>query len=77
VLLEKLLEFCKSTQEIDPNTLQNGVYAIAMEFEFDIKAWFSCIYRTLLGQSEGPRVGSFIALFGTQNMAKLIEEKLK
>lgn len=77
VLLEKLLEFCKTTQEIDPNTLQNGVYAIAMEFEFDIKAWFSCIYRTLLGQSEGPRVGSFIALFGTQNMANLIEEKLK
>jgi lysyl-tRNA synthetase class 1 len=77
VLLEKLLDFCKSTQETDAGVLQNGVYAIAMESEFDIKAWFSCIYRTLLGQSEGPRVGSFIALFGTQNMAKLIEEKLK
>jgi len=77
VLLEKLLEFCQTTQETDPSTLQNAVYAIAKEVEFDIKAWFSCIYRTILGQSDGPRIGSFVALFGTKNMAKLIEEKLK
>ena len=59
------------------NLLQNEVYKIAKDTDFDMKSWFSCIYKTLLGQEQGPRVGSFIALFGTKNMAKLIEEKIK
>ena len=76
-LLVKLLELCKNTNETDANLLQNEVYKIAKDADFDMKSWFSCIYKTLLGQEQGPRVGSFIALFGTKNMAKLIEEKIK
>ncbi|MFT4967220.1 MAG: lysyl-tRNA synthetase class 1 [Candidatus Deianiraeaceae bacterium] len=76
VLLLQLLELCKNTTETDGGILQNAVYKIAKDAEFDIKQWFSCIYNVLLGQSQGPRVGSFIALYGTKNMANLIEEKL-
>lgn len=75
-LLMELQNFCQNTKETNPSLLQNEVYAIARDKEIKMKDWFSCIYRVLLGQKQGPRVGSFIALFGTQNMAKLIQEKL-
>lgn len=76
MLLQKLLELCEKTEIVDGNLLQNEVYKIAKESEYDIKEWFSCIYNVLLGQEEGPRVGSFISLFGTKNMAKLIKDKI-
>lgn len=75
-LLLKLKDFCESTSETDANIIQNEVYAIAKDQELEMKDWFSCIYRVLLGQKQGPRVGSFIGLFGTKNMAKLIENTL-
>lgn len=75
-LLIKLLDFCQNTTETDHTIIQNEVYSIARDTEIEMKDWFSCIYRVLLGQKQGPRVGSFIAIFGTKNMAQLIESKL-
>lgn len=75
-LLKKLHDYCITTQETDVNAIQNAVYKIAKDVEFDMKQWFSCIYKVLLGQEQGPRVGSFIGLYGAKNMAKLIEEKI-
>lgn len=43
----------------------------------ELKDWFICLYEILLGQSEGPRMGSFIQLYGVQETIKLIDEKLK
>ena len=34
------------------------------------------LYETLLGSSQGPRMGSFIALYGIENSRKLIAEAL-
>jgi lysyl-tRNA synthetase class 1 len=34
------------------------------------------LYEVLLGQAEGPRMGSFIALFGIAETRALIQEKL-
>ena len=34
------------------------------------------LYETLLGSSAGPRMGSFIALFGIANTRRLIAEAL-
>lgn len=76
-LLLELLEYCKSVPENEPaDVIQNKVYAIGKNAEYDLKEWFSCIYRVLLGQKQGPRVGSFIALYGTKNMVNLIENLL-
>lgn len=42
----------------------------------DLKSWFAALYKNLLGQSTGPRMGSFIMLYGVQNTVKLIEDAL-
>ena len=59
--------------------LQNIVYEIgkneAYGFE-NLRDWFKALYETLLGSSAGPRMGSFIALFGIDNMRRLIAEAL-
>ena len=42
----------------------------------NLRAWFQALYETLLGSSQGPRMGSFIALYGIDNGRKLIAETL-
>jgi lysyl-tRNA synthetase class 1 len=39
--------------------------------------WFQALYETLLGSSHGPRLGSFIALYGIDNCRRLISEALR
>ena len=41
-----------------------------------LRDWFRALYQTLLGSDQGPRMGSFIALYGIENSRKLIAEAL-
>ena len=45
------------------------------DFE-NLRDWFKALYETLLGQSQGPRMGSFIALYGIDETIRLIERVL-
>ena len=45
------------------------------EFE-NLREWFQALYEVLLGQSQGPRFGSFAALYGVANTARLMDEAL-
>jgi lysyl-tRNA synthetase class 1 len=57
--------------------IQNLVYAVGKEQKFSpLKAWFDCLYQVLLGQTEGPRFGGFIALYGIARTIALIETAL-
>ena len=58
--------------------LQNAVYEIGKErYGKDrLRDWFKALYETLLGSEQGPRMGSFIALYGVDNSRKLIAEAL-
>ncbi|HEY7808290.1 MAG TPA: lysine--tRNA ligase [Croceibacterium sp.] len=59
--------------------LQTQIYEIGKrgEFGFDnLRDWFRALYETLLGSSQGPRMGSFIALYGIANTRRLIAEAL-
>ena len=45
--------------------IQSVVFAIGKEAGYEpLRGWFSCLYEVLLGQQEGPRMGSFIRLYG-------------
>jgi lysyl-tRNA synthetase class 1 len=58
-------------------TIQNVVYEIGKTGGFEnLRDWFKALYETLLGSSQGPRMGSFIALYGIANTRKLIAEAL-
>lgn len=57
--------------------IQNIVYEIGKTGGFEnLRDWFKALYETLLGSSAGPRMGSFIALYGIENSRKLIGELL-
>ncbi|GEN99913.1 lysine--tRNA ligase [Novosphingobium sediminis] len=59
--------------------LQTLVYEIGKDPHYGIGAlrdWFKALYETLLGSSQGPRMGSFIALYGIEGTRRLIAEAL-
>ena len=59
--------------------LQTMVYEIGKREEFafeSLRDWFKALYETLLGSEQGPRMGSFIALYGVANTRDLIAEAL-
>ncbi|GAB5448055.1 lysine--tRNA ligase [Gymnodinialimonas sp.] len=61
----------------DDEFLQSIVFAIGKTHEFDpLRAWFSGLYEVLLGASQGPRFGGFIALYGIAETVQLIEDGL-
>lgn len=61
----------------DASAIQNIVYAIGNDGGFDnLRDWFRALYETLLGSSQGPRMGSFVALYGIDNIRRLITEAL-
>jgi len=73
---DALAEFPATTSAED---LQTAVYEIGKREELgfeNLRDWFRALYETLLGSSQGPRMGSFIALYGIENTRKLIAEAL-
>ena len=54
--------------------LQTLVFAIGKLHEFDpMRDWFKALYEILFGDSDGPRFGSFIHVYGAEETAKLID----
>ena len=76
--LERLdRELAALPEGADGVAIQDIVYAIGNEAGFEkLRDWFGALYETLLGSSQGPRMGSFIALYGVANTQKLIAEAL-
>jgi lysyl-tRNA synthetase class 1 len=58
--------------------IQQEVYEIGKRHGFadDLRAWFRVLYEVLLGQSEGPRFGSFVAFYGPGETTALIRRVL-
>jgi lysyl-tRNA synthetase, class I len=57
--------------------IQNQVYEVGKAHGFaNLRDWFRALYEVLLGQSEGPRMGSFVALYGMAETVALIDRAL-
>ena len=76
--LQKLdAELATLAADTSAEDIQNIVYAIGKDGGFEnLRDWFKALYETLLGSSAGPRMGSFIGLYGIENSRKLIAEAL-
>jgi lysyl-tRNA synthetase class 1 len=62
----------------DGDFLQSIVFAVGKNHGFEnLRDWFKALYEVMLGQSQGPRFGSFMALYGTDESVTLIEKGLK
>jgi lysyl-tRNA synthetase class 1 len=61
----------------DAGAIQNAVYEIGKRHPFpSLRDWFKALYEVLFGQSEGPRMGSFVALFGIPETVALVRSAL-
>jgi lysyl-tRNA synthetase class 1 len=72
-------ELAGTADDATPEELQNIVYEIGKDPHYgfeQLRDWFRALYETLLGSSQGPRMGSFIALYGVANTRALIAEAL-
>jgi lysyl-tRNA synthetase, class I len=62
-----------SAEDIQTRVFEVGKQHYGKE---NLRAWFQALYETLLGSSQGPRMGSFIALYGIDNSRKLVADAL-
>jgi lysyl-tRNA synthetase class 1 len=63
--------------EREGEAVQNVVYEVGKRHAFEpLRDWFKALYEILFGQSQGPRFGSFAALFGCAPTAALIRRAL-
>jgi lysyl-tRNA synthetase class 1 len=57
--------------------IQSAVFSVGTAAGYEpLRDWFSCLYQVLLGQNDGPRMGSFIQLYGLAETRKLIKSAL-
>lgn len=61
---------------LDAEALQSEVFACGRERFDPLRNWFTALYEVLLGASQGPRFGGFIALYGVDETIALIDEAL-
>ncbi len=74
---ELAVELAKIPEGVEPEQYQTVVYEVGKRYPFDsLRDWFSALYQVLLGQKQGPRMGSFIAVYGRDETIALIAEKV-
>ncbi|WP_338549943.1 lysine--tRNA ligase [Roseovarius phycicola] len=61
---------------VEDEALQSIVYAVGRDRFEPLRDWFKAIYEVLLGASQGPRFGGFIALYGLEETVALIDKAL-
>lgn len=76
--LSDLLDlFEKLPESATAEEIQNEIYAVGKSHEYEnLREWFKALYEILLGQEQGPRMGSFVALFGLNETRDLIRRAL-
>ncbi|MEL6508495.1 MAG: lysine--tRNA ligase [Pseudomonadota bacterium] len=75
--LEELAQGLRDWQgPVDAEELQGLVFACGRERFDPLRDWFKALYEVLLGASQGPRFGGFIALYGIEETIVLIEKGL-
>lgn len=60
--------------------LQTEVFSAGKENGYDkseLREWFSAIYEVLIGQSQGPRFGAFVEIYGKDETVALIRDALE
>ena len=58
--------------------IQTLLYEVGKKYQFEnLKDFFKLVYQVLLGQEQGPRLGSFIKLYGIEETIKIIEQRIK
>ena len=74
-ILQELLNFLKKCEPtITAEEIQTEIYELGKKYKYELKDWFLFLYEILLGQKNGPRLGTFILLLSVKETIKLIED---
>ena len=65
-------------ESLDKDTLaediQTEIFSVGKKHNYEnLREWFKALYEVVLGQTEGPRMGSFIKLYGIKKSIDLIK----
>ncbi|MGB1157765.1 MAG: lysine--tRNA ligase, partial [Alphaproteobacteria bacterium] len=65
-------------QDATAEDLQTAVFTVGKGANYEnLREWFQALYQVLLGQDQGPRFGSFIALYGVAETRALLMQGIK
>jgi lysyl-tRNA synthetase class 1 len=74
-LNERLAAFSGSS---DGEAIQTEVFSVGNDHGYEnLREWFQALYQILLGENQGPRFGSFVALYGVDATRELISAALE
>ena len=79
IILDELKSMLSEFSDtITAEEIQSSIFSLGKKYYFnDLRSWFQRLYEILLGQSHGPRLGSFIKLYGIDNTVELINQSLQ
>ncbi len=74
-----LLDLAAGLEKLADNApaedFQTLVFDIGKKYQYEnLRDWFQALYEILFGQPQGPRMGTFIKLFGRKEMCNLIKK---
>lgn len=73
-LMNNLSELQESS---DIKDIQNMVLAAGKDHGYtNLREWFLLIYKSFFGQEDGPRMGSFIKIYGIKNFINLMQQSI-
>lgn len=73
---ELIQKFSILSNETTSEIVQNITYDIGKKHNIELKSWFQGLYEVLLGTPNGPRFGSFVALYGIDKTIELLKSKI-
>lgn len=59
-----------------PSEIQDALQSLAKKLQIESKELFQSFYNCILGEQQGPRLGSFISIYGQKETQNLIKSKL-
>ena len=79
VIFQEILDVLKIKvkENSSAEDIQTLLYEVGKNHKFqNLKDFFKLVYQVLLGQEKGPRLGSFIKLYGIDETIKIIEQRI-
>lgn len=73
-ILEQIYEVINVSGDSTAEELQNKLYTIGNDNYENLKNYFSDLYKILLGQTSGPRLGSLFHILGKEHSLNLIKQ---
>ena len=80
IIFEEILNVLKKqvSNNNSAEEIQTLLYEVGKKNQFEnLKDYFKLVYQVILGQEQGPRLGSFIKLYGIQETINIIEKKIE